>query len=79
MPELNNNANSVTIGFVLTDAVKKKINFLNDPALKFEKLGPISELRYETPFALRKMRDEEIKQAEYERLSRELQSPVPGY
>ncbi len=76
MPELNNNANSVTVGFVLTDAVKKKINFLSDSALKFEKLGPISELNYETPPALRKMRDEEVKQSEYERLVKELQSPA---
>ena len=78
MPELNNNANSVTIGFVLTDAVKKKINFLNDSALKFEKLGPINELNYETPYALRKMREEEIKIAEYERLSKELNLRVPA-
>ena len=55
MPELNNNANSVSIGFVLTDSVKKKINFLNDRALKFEKLGAVAELHYETPPALRKM------------------------
>lgn len=76
MPELNNNANSVTIGFVLTDAVKKKINFLNDPALNIEKLGPISEVHFETPFALRKMRDEEMRQSEYDRLVRELHTPV---
>jgi transcriptional regulator with XRE-family HTH domain len=76
MPELNNNANSVTIGFVLTDAVKRKINFLNDPALKFEKLGNVAELQYETPYALRKMREEEVKIAEYERLSRELSAGV---
>ncbi len=76
MPELNNNANSVTIGFVLTDTVKRKINFLNDPALKFEKLGPITELHYEMPPALRKMRDEEIKQAEYDRLTKELHTPA---
>ncbi|MCW5909006.1 MAG: helix-turn-helix transcriptional regulator [Chitinophagales bacterium] len=74
MPELNNNANSVTIGFVLTDAVKKKVNFLNDPALNFDKLGPIEELNYETPFALRKLREEETKQAEYDRLVRELKT-----
>lgn len=74
MPELNNNANSVTIGFVLTDAVKKRVNFLNDPALSFDKLGSIEELNYETPFALRKLREEEIKQAEYDRLVRELKS-----
>lgn len=76
MPELNNNANSVTIGFVLTDAVKKKISFLNDASLKFEKLGNISELNYETPYALRKMRDEEVKKAEYERLVKELNLAV---
>lgn len=76
MPELNNNANSVTVGFVLTDAVKKKINFLNDPALKFEKMGVSGELNYETPFALRKMRDQEMKQAEYERLSKELNASL---
>jgi transcriptional regulator with XRE-family HTH domain/Zn-dependent peptidase ImmA (M78 family) len=76
MPELNNNANSVTIGFVLTDSAKKKINFLNDPALKIEKLGPIDDLHYETPLALRKMRDEEMKQAEYDRLARELLVPA---
>ena len=78
MPELNNNANAVSIGFVLTDAVKKRINFLNDPKLKIEKLGPISELHFETPFALRKMREEEVKQAEYERLAKELNTPVLG-
>ncbi len=33
MPELNNNSNSVTIGFQLTDAVRKKINFLSDGVL----------------------------------------------
>jgi hypothetical protein len=77
MPELNNNANSVTIGFVITDAVKRKVNFLNDPQLRIEKLGPISDLHFETPFALRKLRDEEIRQAEYDRLARELhQAPV---
>jgi XRE family transcriptional regulator, fatty acid utilization regulator len=76
MPELNNNANSVSIGFVLTDAVKRKINFLNDPALRFDKLGNIAELHYETPPALRKMRDEEMKQAEYDRLAKELQTLV---
>ena len=74
MPELNNNANSVTIGFVLTDSVKKKINFLSDPALNIEKLGPIAELHFETPPALRKIRDEEMKQSEYERLAKEVQS-----
>ncbi len=72
MPELNNNANSVTVGFVLTEAVKKKINFLADPALKFDKLGPVNELNFETPLALRKMKDEETKQAEYDRLATEL-------
>ena len=76
MPELNNNANSVTIGFVLTDAVKKKINFLKDPALGFEKMGPVSELNFETAFALRKMRDEEIKQNEYNRLVKEMKTGV---
>lgn len=78
MPELNNNANSVTIGFVLTDAVKKKINFLNDPSLKFTKLGAIGELNYETPFALKKMKEEETRQAEYDRLVKELQVPQFG-
>ncbi len=78
MPELNNNANSVTVGFVLTDAVKKKIAFLSDPALKFEKLGAIGELSYETPYALRKMRDEEVKRAEYDRLAKELNMKVPA-
>lgn len=77
MPELNNNANSVTIGFVLTDAVKKKINFLSDPALNFEKLG-VTDLQYETPYALRKMREEEIKLAEYQRLTRDLNTKVPA-
>ncbi len=77
MPELNNNANSVTIGFVLTDAVKKKVNFLNDPALNFNKLG-VADLQYETPYALRKAREEEVKTAEYMRLARELNAKVPA-
>lgn len=72
MPELNNNANSVTIGFVLTDAVKKKINFLKDPALKFENLGHVAGQTYETPYALRKLREEEMRKAEYDRLAKEL-------
>ncbi len=76
MPELNNNANSVTIGFVLTEAVRRKVQFLNDPSLKFEKLGNVAELHYETPYALRKKRDEEIKMAEYDRLTKELNSSV---
>lgn len=33
MPELNNNTNSVTIGFQLTESLKKKIQFLNDSTL----------------------------------------------
>jgi hypothetical protein len=33
MPELNNNSSSVTIGFQLTDTVRKKINFLADTTL----------------------------------------------
>jgi hypothetical protein len=77
MPELNNNANSVTIGFVLTDAVRKKVNFLNDPALRFEKLGNIEDLHYETPFALRKIKEEEARQAEYDRLAKDVKSSVP--
>ena len=76
MPELNNNANSVSVGFVLTDAVKKKINFLNDPALQFDKLGKLSDLNFEMPYALRKMRDEEVKKAEYERLAKEINASV---
>jgi len=72
MPELNNNANSVTIGFVLTDAVKKKINFLHDPALRIEKLGAINEFAFEAPLQLRKMREEEMRTKEYERLVTEL-------
>jgi hypothetical protein len=72
MPELNNNANSVSIGFVLTDSVKKKVAFLHDPSLSFSKLGPKSELNFETPYQLRKMREEEAKQAEYNRLAQDL-------
>jgi hypothetical protein len=30
MPELNNQNNSITIGFVLTESVKKKIKFIQD-------------------------------------------------
>lgn len=33
MPELNNNSNSVTLGFLITESIKKKIAFLNDPLL----------------------------------------------
>jgi hypothetical protein len=72
MPEMNNNANSVTIGFVLTDAVKRKVAFINDPALKFEKMGTVNDLHFEVPAALKKMRDEETKQSEYNRLSKDL-------
>jgi DNA-binding Xre family transcriptional regulator len=76
MPELNNNANSVTIGFVITEAVRKRVKFLNDPALKFEKVGPVTDHKFEAPIALRKMRDEETKQAEYDRLAKELKAPA---
>jgi transcriptional regulator with XRE-family HTH domain len=76
MPELNNNANSVSIGFVLTDAVKKKVKFLSDPVMKFDKLGLVGDQQFETPFALRKMRDEESKQAEYNRLVAEISTQV---
>ena len=77
MPELSNNANSVTLGFLLSDAVKKKIKFLGDSSLRFNKLGDVNELHFETPFALKKMRDEEVKQAEYNRLVEELK--LAGY
>ena len=56
--------------------MKKKINFLNDPALKFGKLGNVADLHFEMPYALRKMRDEEIRIAEYERLAKELKANV---
>jgi len=76
MPELNNNANSVTIGFVITEAVRKRVKFLNDPALKFEKVGSVTDHQFEAPIALRKMREEETKQAEYDRLAKDLKAPA---
>ncbi len=68
MPELNNNNNSVTLGFVLTDAVKKKINFLNDPFLKIAKLGDLSKNEFETPLEIRIMKEQTEKETEFEKL-----------
>ena len=45
MPELNNKNNSVTIGFVLTDAVKKKINFISDTKFKSTELQQYFDTR----------------------------------
>ena len=68
MPELNNNNNSVTIGFALTDAVKKKIKFLNDKALDISKLGDLNRNEFEAPLELRKLKEQKEKEAELERL-----------
>lgn len=68
MEELNNNNNSVTIGFVLTDAVRKKIRFLTDKSLDISKLGDISRNEFEPVAELRKQKELREKEAELERL-----------
>ncbi|MBS1594413.1 MAG: helix-turn-helix transcriptional regulator [Bacteroidetes bacterium] len=68
MEELNNNNNSVTIGFVLTDAVRKKIRFLTDKSLDIAKLGDISRNEFEPVAELRKQKELREKEAELERL-----------
>jgi transcriptional regulator with XRE-family HTH domain len=68
MTELNNNNNSVTIGFVLTPAVKKKIRFLDDSSLQISKLGDLNKNEFEAPLELRKMKEQKEKEAELERL-----------
>ncbi len=65
MTELNN---SVTIGFVLTPAVKKKIKFLDDPSLLISKLGDLSKNEFEAPLELRKIKEQKEKEAELEKL-----------
>jgi transcriptional regulator with XRE-family HTH domain len=72
MPELNNNANSVSIGFVLTDAVKRKISFLGDTHLNYAKLAEAKDLELEAPLPLKKIREEEAKMDEYNKLAREV-------
>jgi transcriptional regulator with XRE-family HTH domain len=68
MTELNNNNNSVTIGFVLTPAVRKKIKFLNDPSLQISKLGDLNKNEFEAPIELRKIKEQKEKEAELEKL-----------
>jgi transcriptional regulator with XRE-family HTH domain len=68
MTELNNNNNSVTIGFALTDAVRKKIKFLNDRSLDISKLGDMSRNDFEAPLELRKLKEQQDKEAELSRL-----------
>ena len=68
MTELNNNNNSVTIGFVLTPAVRKKIKFHDDPALQISKLGDLNKNEFEAPLELRKIKEQKEKEAELERL-----------
>jgi hypothetical protein len=68
MTELNNNNNSVTIGFVLTPAVKKKIKFLDDLSLRIAKLGDLSKNEFEAPLELRKIKEQKEKEAELEKL-----------
>jgi hypothetical protein len=68
MTELNNNNNSVTIGFVLTPSVKKKIKFLDDASLHISKLGDLTKNEFEAPLELRKIKEQKEKEAELERL-----------
>lgn len=68
MPELNNNNNSVTIGFVLTPAVRKKIKFLSDPKLALNRLGDLSKNDFEPPLELRKMQEMREKEEELRKL-----------
>jgi transcriptional regulator with XRE-family HTH domain len=68
MTELNNNNNSVTIGFVLTPAVRKKIKFLDDLTLQISKLGNLNKNEFEAPLELRKIKEQKEKEAELEKL-----------
>ena len=68
MTELNNNNNSVTIGFALTDTVRRKIKFLSDKSLDISKLGDISKNEFEPVNELRKLKEQKEKEAELERL-----------
>jgi transcriptional regulator with XRE-family HTH domain len=53
MPELNNNANSVTLGFQLTDVVKKKIKFLKDGSLRNQEILMLEQ--FDAPDSLKKL------------------------
>ena len=68
MTELNNNNNSVTIGFVLTPAVRKKIKFLDDSSLQISKLGDLNKNEFEAPLELRKIKEQKEKETELEKL-----------
>jgi len=49
MPELNNQNNSITIGFVLTEAVKKKIKFIQDAKFQSTELQQYFDAKRRTP------------------------------
>ncbi|MFN8310648.1 MAG: XRE family transcriptional regulator [Chitinophagales bacterium] len=72
MPELNNNNNSVTLGFVLNDAALKKIRFVNDKKLDVAKLGDLSENEFDEPVELKRLKELEAREEEFERMRNEI-------
>lgn len=68
MPELNNNNNSVTIGFVLTESVKKKIKFIQDAKFQSTELQQYFDTKRN---AMKKQREtplRELQEEDYARL-----------
>ena len=70
MPELNDNNNSVTLGFTITDTLRKKIHFLNDKALHISKLGLLNPSEFEPQAELKIIKEQQERMAELERLMR---------
>ena len=68
MPELNNNNNSVTLGFAITDSLRKKIKFLSDKNLHLSKLGDFNPNEFEPLAELKKIKEQQEREAELGRL-----------
>ncbi|MFN8277529.1 MAG: helix-turn-helix transcriptional regulator [Chitinophagales bacterium] len=68
MPELNNNNNSVTLGFVINETAARKIRFLNDRKLDVSKLGDLSRYEFNEPIELKRLKQLQEREDEYELL-----------
>jgi hypothetical protein len=72
MPELSHKANSVTLGFLLTETLKQKIAFLQDATLRCIWLDPFHAGDEQSRETQRRLQDIEDKERELERLKSSL-------
>jgi transcriptional regulator with XRE-family HTH domain len=73
MPELNNKNNSITIGFVLTDSLKKKINFISDTKFQSTELQQYFDAKRKSSISKRENDETLSIHEQYEKLKKDVQ------